>query len=178
MNIKTIILGESGVGKTRFLNYIRNEKMISYCPTIGVDFVVYKSKCNVNLQIWDTSGSERFRAVVNNFLIGIDLCIFVYNSKSSFEYIMNKIADVKNNEYGKRFCIVAFKYPLLGQKFASKYGFFFFHVNIQEKEECITVLEDLSRLCLHEQKHCNFLKVNAAKGKRSRETAYCWLSFC
>ena len=182
MKIKTIILGESGVGKTRFLNYLRNKEIQNSCPTVGVDYVVYKSECNIILQIWDTSGSERFRAVVNNFVKGVDLCVFVYNSESSFQYIMNQIANVKKRGYGKRFCIISFDKPSLGKQIASKFGFFFFHVNITNKVDCISVLEQLSRLCLNEQKRCNFLELETAdkpKIKRSRETSgYCWLSFC
>ena len=87
MNIKTIMLGASGVGKTRFLNYLRKTSMTSYCPTIGVDYVVYRSDFSVTLQIWDTSGSDRFKSVVNNFLKGCDLIIFVYNDHQTFHHM-------------------------------------------------------------------------------------------
>ena len=182
MKIKTILLGESGVSKTRFLNYLRSNHMQNYCPTIGVDYVVYNSECNITLQIWDTSGSERFRGVVNNFLKSVDLCIFVYNSESSFQYMMNQIADVKKKRYGKRFCILSFNKPSLGKKVASKYGFYFFHVDIKKKVNCVTMLEELSRNCFNEQKRCNFLEIEEGdkpKVVRARESGgYCWLSFC
>ena len=95
------MLGASGVGKTRFLNYLRNSTIVSHCPTVGVDFIVYRSKHAVALQIWDTSGSDRFKSVVNNFLKGVDLCIFVYNDKKSFEHMMNIIANVKKQRVWK-----------------------------------------------------------------------------
>ena len=181
MNIKTIMLGASGVGKTRFLNYLRNSTIVSHCPTVGVDFIVYRSKHAVALQIWDTSGSDRFKSVVNNFLKGTDLCIFVYNDKKSFEHMMNIIADVKNKEDGKRYCILSLGNVLLGKSVAAKYGFFFFHVNIENKFECLRVLNKLSHLCYEEQLKSNFLKLtndSAFSVERRRESGYCLWSFC
>ncbi len=181
MNIKTIILGASGVGKTRFLNHLRKTTMTSYCPTIGVDYVVYRSDYSVTLQIWDTSGSERFKSVVNNFLKGCDLILFVYNDNHTFEHMMQMIADVKNEEYGKRFCILSLGDVELGKKVAAKYGFFFFHVNIEKKDDCVSVLNKLSQLCYEEQVRTNFLKLKSTTNfsvERPRESGYCWWSFC
>ena len=181
MNVKTIMLGCSGVGKTRFLNYLREARYQSCCPTLGVDFIVYKDSSGVKLQIWDTSGSERFKTVVDNFLKGIDLCIFVYKDKVSFEDMMNIIAEVKNKEYGKRFCILSLGEVALGKVVASKYGFFFFHVNIERKDECLLVLKKLSHLCYEEQKKTNFLNLsdkNKFNVERKRDRQYCWWSFC
>ena len=175
------MLGQSGSGKTKFLNHLRIEKFKNYCPTIGVDYIVYKDPCGVKLQIWDTSGSDRFKAVVNNFLKGIDLCIFVYKDESSFRAMMNLISHVKNEEYGKRYCILSFDLPQLGKQVASKYGFFFFKVNIEEKKECLQMLEELCSLCVKEQNKCNFLKLNL-EGKfeveKTRDSGFCWFSFC
>lgn len=181
MNIKTIILGASGVGKTRFLNHLRKTTMTSYCPTIGVDFVVYRGNYSVTLQIWDTSGSNRFKSVVNNFLKGCDLIVFVYNDKQTFEHMMQMIADVKDEEYGKRFCILSLGNVELGKIVAAKYGFFFFHVNIKKREDCLSVLNKLSHLCYEEQLRTNFLKLKSSSDfsvERPRESGYCWWSFC
>jgi small GTP-binding protein len=181
MNIKTIILGHSGAGKTKFLNHLRNKNMKSYCPTIGVDYIVYRDTSGVVLQMWDTSGSDRFRSVVNNFLKGIDLCIFVYKDKASFETMMELISYVKREQHGKRYCILSFGLPDLGRQVADKYGFFFFHVNIEEKEECLRTLQRLCASCVDEQKKCIFLELEAIgkfQVEKKRDTGFCWFSFC
>ncbi len=181
MNIKTILLGDRCVGKTQFLNHLRTNPGDNYCPTIGVDFVVYKGPRGVNLQIWDTSGSARFKHIVNTFLKGIDLCIFVYRSRRSFEIMMSLMADVQAGKYGKRFCIIAFDNAELGQTVASKFGYFFFQVNVYNKEACVSTLAKISRLCEAEQKRCNFLELKNDETfsiEKERESGYCWYSFC
>lgn len=181
MNVKTILLGSSGVGKTRFLNYLRKDAMTTTYPTVGVDFSVYRGCNEVSLQIWDTSGSDRFISVRNTFLKGIDLCIFVYNNEESFQHMMNIVADVKNRGHGKRFCILSFGEHKLGRTVASKYGFFFFHVDIKKKEDCLAVLDKICAVCYEEQKRSNFLKLKSTSNfsvERRRESGYCWWSFC
>lgn len=181
MNIKTIILGASGVGKTRLLNHLRKTSVQTYCPTVGVDFTVYRGPKEVALQIWDTSGSKRFKSVVETFLRGIDLCIFVYKDIESFETMMTIISDVKRDGHGKRFCIIALDAVELGKSVADKYGFFFFHVNVEIKESCIYALDNICCLCYEEQMRTNFLKLKMTNNfsvERRRESGYCWWSFC
>jgi len=181
MNIKTILLGKSGTGKTQFLNHLRKNQMKNYCPTIGVDYIVYRHEDKVNLQIWDTSGSDRFRGVVDNFLKGIDLCVFVYKDINSFEKMMELVAYVKAEQFGKRYCILSFGSPNLGKQVANKYGFFFFTVNIDEKESCLETLDNVCRVCAAEQEKCNFLNlklVGKLQVEKRRDSGLCWYSFC
>ena len=94
---------------------------------------------------------------------------------------MNIIADVKRQSHGKRFCVLSFGSAALGKTVASKYGFFFFSVNIEQKEDCLLMLKQLCHLCYEEQSRTNFLKrkdTSNSNGKRGRESRYCWWSFC
>ena len=181
MNIKTILLGPTGVGKTRFLNHLRKNQIKNYCPTVGVDYIVYRHENKVTLQIWDTSGSDRFRNVVDNFVRSIDLCIFVYKDVYSFEEMMKLISYVKTHHNPKRYCILSFGCSELGKQVADKYGFFFFSVNITEKEQCVSTLKMLCTLCIEEQKKCNFLnlkQVEKLQVEKKRDSGLCWFSFC
>ena len=179
MNIKTIMLGPSGVGKTKFLNHLRKGSMKNYCPTVGVDYIVYNYKDEVNLRIWDTSGSSRFRNVVDNFIRGIDLCIFVYNDINTFEEMMELLSYVKKHHNPKRYCILAFECSPLGKQVADKYGYFFFNVNINDKEECISTLKKLCICCKEEQNRCNFLNMREKLHvEKKRDSSVCWFSFC
>ena len=70
-NFKLVVVGDSGVGKSCFVNrYYKATFTKQVSPTMAVDYVV----CNVNvgssevgLQIWDTAGQERFRAVCTQY---------------------------------------------------------------------------------------------------------------
>ena len=62
--LKILIVGNSGVGKTSMtLRAINNTFATNVASTLGVDFqtkFVNISGKRVKLQIWDTSGQERF----------------------------------------------------------------------------------------------------------------------
>ena len=64
INLKILLLGDSSVGETSFLLKYADEKFQeSYFSTIGVDYKTKKINLkgvNINLQIWDTGGQERF----------------------------------------------------------------------------------------------------------------------
>ncbi|KAK9503937.1 hypothetical protein O3M35_010391 [Rhynocoris fuscipes] len=73
--IKFLILGNSGVGKTSFLNqYTNNVFERKFFPTIGIDFKVKKFIYKIHgksrrlcLQIWDTAGQERYRSLTTAY---------------------------------------------------------------------------------------------------------------
>ena len=69
--LKVTVLGEYFVGKTsiigRFVGGVFDE---TYSATIGFSFLS---------NIWDTSGSERHRAVAPNYYRGTDGCVLVYD---------------------------------------------------------------------------------------------------
>lgn len=59
-------------------------------PTEGVDFfgknVVHESK-NHRLQLWDTSGNERYRKLIPNYLKDAQCGLFVYDRTGTFTFI-------------------------------------------------------------------------------------------
>ena len=80
---KIILLGDSGVGKTTLIHrYINQEFRADFKATIGVDFsskTVIVGKRQVQLQMWDTAGEERFRSISPTFFRGTEACILVYD---------------------------------------------------------------------------------------------------
>lgn len=101
---KIILLGESGVGKTCIINrYVLNEFKQEE-STIGASFTTKElkvsSKDTYVLDIWDTAGSEKFRAVNRIFYQGAFIVLLVYDitSKESFEELKKYwVEEVKNN---------------------------------------------------------------------------------
>ena len=78
---KTILLGDTGVGKTTLCNTLmrRQNPDMQYQPTIGIDFnavieTIYNNT-TVKIHLWDTAGQERFRyKSFSHFSTGSFLC--------------------------------------------------------------------------------------------------------
>ena len=90
-DIKVILLGESGTGKTSLINAaIGNNFNSDLNLTISSSFVTkkfIKKKKKYNLNIWDTAGQEAYRSLTKLFIKNTKIVIFVYaiDSKFSFE---------------------------------------------------------------------------------------------
>lgn len=176
MEVRCIILGASGVGKTSLVNSIRSDVEKRYQSTIGVDYAVYrKNNPSVKLHIWDTSGSKRFDYVVDLFMKNIDVILFVYKCHSSFTYLIKKLKEVNKRGIGKRFCIVSFSEPHLGRSLARKYGYLFIYVTTDTQK--LQVFNMIATFCYEEDKRCNFL-IPKLHYPKERDSGYCWFSIC
>lgn len=80
--LKTVILGDGGVGKTTLLKLILGEDTdSSYIPTVGVEVKEFDDAVkNMNLIFWDFSGQPHFRKLWKTFLEGTDMTILVTDS--------------------------------------------------------------------------------------------------
>ncbi len=89
--LKIVILGDSGVGKTTLLQlYVTQKATTMSKPTIGADFQkkeIMVDNQQVNLQIWDTAGQEKFQSLGYAFYRGADSCALVFDltNHKSFE---------------------------------------------------------------------------------------------
>ncbi|KAF0305049.1 Ras-related protein Rab-37 [Amphibalanus amphitrite] len=68
----TILVGDSGVGKTSLLVQFDTGKFTQegFAATVGIGFmnkVVEVDGAKVKLQVWDTAGQERFRSVTHAY---------------------------------------------------------------------------------------------------------------
>ena len=91
--LKLIVLGDSGVGKTSLLyRFVKQEFSQVYRATIGADFLskeILIDDKHISLQVWDTAGQERFQSLGMAFYRGADACVLVYDitNLKSFESI-------------------------------------------------------------------------------------------
>lgn len=92
-DIKVILVGMSGTGKTNIINALTGQKFepekFSTFTSTFIDKVINKNGKDYHLEIWDTAGQERFRSLTKIFIKDSKIVIFVYDitTKESFEEI-------------------------------------------------------------------------------------------
>ncbi len=90
---KVVLLGDIDTGKTSVLLWLARENFTElYIPTIGIDFTVRTvslDEIQYKLQVWDTSGQERFRTITRAYYRGaLGLVIFYDASRqNSFDNV-------------------------------------------------------------------------------------------
>jgi len=92
-DIKMILVGMTGTGKTNLINAITGQKFDNNeMSTITASFlekkITVKDK-EYHLSIWDTAGQEKYRALTKIFIKDAKIVIFVYSiiNRKSFEEI-------------------------------------------------------------------------------------------
>ena len=81
--IKMIVIGDSGVGKTNLINtsigidFLENNNSTVSGSFISKQFIINDKKYNVN--IWDTAGQEQYRSITKLFFKGSEIVILVYD---------------------------------------------------------------------------------------------------
>jgi small GTP-binding protein len=121
--IKIILVGNAGVGKSAlFYSYTEGVYPADYMATLGVDFrckQIIKDGVPVKLQIWDTAGHERFRAITTSYYRGADLIVLVYDitNKDSFRALKEWVVIINGKVDEKvRYLVVGNKSDLWAQR--------------------------------------------------------------
>ena len=99
---KILLLGDSTVGKTCFLLRFMEDSFIDlHMATIGLDYklktMILEEQKIVKVQIWDTAGQNKFRAITRNYYKGASgiILIFDVTNIKSFENIKKWINEIK-----------------------------------------------------------------------------------
>ena len=97
-----LILGDTTVGKTTFIDRYCGKDFKQNLATIGVESRVkdiVKNNKDIKLSIYDTAGQERFRKIVKNYYRGADGIILMYDVSNidSFNAIKIWIESIKEN---------------------------------------------------------------------------------
>ena len=97
-----LVVGDSGVGKSSLLNRLQGNGFDPViASTYGVAYIhnkIEEEGFEVKLNIYDTAGQERFRAMVPQFFRNIKGCMIVFDisNRKSFEavkYWLHEIED-------------------------------------------------------------------------------------
>jgi small GTP-binding protein len=150
---KILLLGDSSVGKTCFLlRYADDTFNDNHISTIGLDYRLKMVNLDndkiVKMQIWDTAGQDRFRAITKNYYKGAHGIILMYDitSQVSFNNIKNWVSQIKENTSDKvKIVLVGNKCDIEnqrkipteeGEKLAKEYSLKFFETSAK-KNICI-----------------------------------------
>lgn len=126
INLKLLIVGDSNVGKTSLLlNYTENNFPETHLATVGVEYKIKsfeKDGFKIKLQIWDTAGEERYRAITKNFFHGSDGILFVFDitQRRTFEGIKEWIKESESAETGFQKILIGNKCDLEKERTTTK----------------------------------------------------------
>ena len=109
--IKIVVIGDVNVGKTNIIRRLIGEEFKEMEATIGVEFMYVNIKDidkedpnkTMSIQIWDTSGAERYKAITTTHIRGADGAYIVYDisDESSFNHLLywyNYIKDAADED--------------------------------------------------------------------------------
>ncbi|XP_023181438.1 EF-hand calcium-binding domain-containing protein 4A isoform X2 [Xiphophorus maculatus] len=87
---KVVFLGNSGVGKTSFIqHYCTGHYCSKMSSTVGVDFqmkTLILNSTTITLQLWDTAGQERYRSITEQYYRKADGILAMYDVTQSASF--------------------------------------------------------------------------------------------
>lgn len=110
-SIKIAIVGDSGVGKTCIINRYTTEHYIEKTPSTMASYLqkfIDRGNKKIQLDIWDTAGQEKFRALGKHFYKDAYIIILVYDIcvQESFENLKSIwYEDIKKQ--GEKYTVLA-----------------------------------------------------------------------
>ena len=137
---KIIFIGDNFVGKTAIICNIMSTPYNNE-PTIGIDFMTkvikYRGQ-NIRLQLWDTTGQEKYKGLIPSYIRKSSFIFLVYDisNKSTFDNIPRWISFIRSIE-NTTFVLCGNKIDLEcrevtkeeGEAFAKKEGIAFFETS-------------------------------------------------
>ncbi len=187
---KILLLGDSAVGKTCFLlRFTDNSFEQVHMSTIGLDYrlktMELPNKRNVKIQIWDTAGQDKFRAITKNYYKGAHGILLIYDitDTNSFDNVKSWIEQIRE-ETGVKVIIylIGNKNDLVderkikpedGQKIADEFGVPFFEssaksgMNVNEIFESLVQKIDEEFSKIPDNSNIDFKKLGKNKTKKS-----------
>ena len=168
ITLKILLIGDSYVGKTSLLlQYIERECPENHMATIGVEFrdkIIQIDNKKVKLQVWDTSGQERYRSITKNFYRNADGVMFVCDvtKEKTFDNIKNWLIDSEQNANNSNFkkILVGNKIDLKEeraidtqqlQNFANKKEMNFYETSAKDGTNVDHIFTELAKLILEDK---------------------------
>ena len=84
--IKVILLGDSGVGKSciinRYINDLYDPNLESTLGSNASTKLIKRDRVSYVLNLWDTTGQEKYHSITNLFIKGSNIVVLVYSIDS------------------------------------------------------------------------------------------------
>lgn len=100
---KIVLIGDSGVGKSNLLSrFTRDEFLLESRSTIGVEFATKSTTINgkvIKVQIWDTAGQEKYRAITTTYYRHAVGALLVYDisKRVTFESLERWLQEMRDH---------------------------------------------------------------------------------
>ena len=197
--LKILVIGESAVGKScLLLRYTDGKFQETFMTTIGVDF---KTKYididgqRVKLQIWDTAGQEKFRAITKAYYRGAHgiLVVFDISRRDTFDQTKMWIESIIDSSESSPIDVI-----LVGNKrdlkrdvteneareMAQQYGIQYYETSAKSNTNVDRVFLDLVKLALKRRLNgggagqptneaVNLVKVTDSKNTEEKKSSCC-----
>lgn len=167
---KLVLLGDSGVGKSSIaMRYVNNVFSEAFEVTIGGGYlqqiVRLKDGTSLKLDIWDTGGQERYRALLQLYYRDADAALITYDvtnarSLENCEYWVNELRRTEENCI---LCLVANKIDVPAEEkkidpkdekdFADKYGMMHFETSAKTGENINKLFEAVAHKIAEKKAH-------------------------
>ena len=196
-DIKIILLGESGVGKTNLMNVFFGKEFQDLTDSTVVSFC-YQDELQVGKNtykyyMWDTAGQEKYRAINQIFIRDAKVILVVYaidniDSFREIDFWINFIKESKGENDPYILALIANKCDLFdsqvvsdeeGQKAANKYGIEFLTTSALVKAKSFKnfVLQLIIKY-IEKTRNCKIetrdsLKINKEKNKEQKAKKKC-----
>ena len=188
--VKLVIVGDSGVGKTNFIfQFTEGRFSALHVTTVGFDYKskiikLPSSKKRVKLQLWDTAGQERYMALNKNIFQKVQGIILMYDltNRSSFDNIYKWLNLLSQNASNKPKILVANKLDLAlesrivteeeGQKIADYNNMPFFEAsgfNGENVDKVFYKMADMIYTSLLDEKDSIQFNVKLQKDKKKKK---------
>lgn len=161
------LVGDTGIGKTSFMNHIINKTDYYNQPTIGVDFNIksfiykniknnkniknIKNKVNINWNIYDTAGQERFSPIVRTYYRICNIIILGFSDEESFNRLDIWLDQIKDYNNKAKIFFVRYKSDINNFKnIVQKYGKIY-NISVKNNQGIDILINDINDYIFNNQ---------------------------
>lgn len=161
LDAKVVLLGDSGVGKSSIaMRYVNNTFSEAFEVTIGGGYlqqvIRLKDNASLKMDIWDTGGQERFRALLQLYYREADAALICYDvsNERSLDSCAYWVDELKKREEHCLLCLVGNKIDVpqgerrvevkTAERFAAEHGMIWVETSAKTGEGVNKLFERLA----------------------------------